>query len=108
MISQPLCRNGATVAKIKCKTVIATEDILHRSVNTARNKMIANQRMALFPTEPNSEGPDGLRAAGGQRDGVSGQQEVCSPRPGCQELHVSSLLFIQHYESVYHLYRKQQ
>lgn len=41
-------------------------------------------------TEPNGEGLDGLRAAGSQRDGVSGQQEVCPSRPRCQELHVSS------------------
>lgn len=40
-------------------------------------------------TEPNGEGLDGLRAAGSQRDGVSGQQEVCPSRPRCQELHVS-------------------
>lgn len=41
-------------------------------------------------TEPNGEGLDGLRAAGSQGDGVSGQQEVCPSRPRCQELHVSS------------------
>lgn len=40
-------------------------------------------------TEPNGEGPDGLRAAGSQRDGVPGQQEVCPSRPCSQELHVS-------------------
>lgn len=48
----------------------------------------------LLPTEPNSEGPNGLRAAGGQRDGVSSQQEVCPPRPSSQELHVSCHLFV--------------
>lgn len=73
-------------------TVIGTEDA---------KKMIPNQRMLLFSTEPNSEGPDGLRAAGGQRDGVSRQQEVCSSRPSCQELHVSSPLCIQYCEGVY-------
>lgn len=46
-------------------------------------------RVVVF-TEPNGEGLDGLRAAGSQRDGISGQQEVCPSRPRCQELHVSS------------------
>lgn len=51
--------------------------------------------LMLFPAEPDCEGPDGLRTAGGQRDGVSGQQEVCPSGPSCQELHVSSHLFIK-------------
>lgn len=54
----------------------------------------------VFPTEPNGERPHGFRAAGGQRDGVSGQQEVCPPRPRRQELHVSSDSFILCYASV--------
>ncbi len=57
--------------------------------------------MVVFPTEPNSKGSDGVRAAGGQRDGVSGQQEVCPSRPSCQELHVSSQLLIQYHMRVY-------
>lgn len=55
----------------------------------------------LLPlAEPNGEGSDGLRAAGGQRDGVSGQQEVCPSGPGCQELHVSSHFLFPHPEAL--------
>lgn len=48
----------------------------------------------VFPPEPDSEGPDGLRAAGGQRDGVPGQQEVRPSRPRRQELHVSLFIHV--------------
>lgn len=54
-------------------------------------------------TEPNGEGPDGLRAAGGTRDGVSGQQEVCPSGPRCKELHVSSRLLLPNHVTVHHI-----
>lgn len=54
-------------------------------------------------TEPDGEGPDGLWAAGGPRDGVSGQQEVCPPGPRCKELHVSSRLLLPNHVTVHHI-----
>ena len=44
--------------------------------------------------ESHSTRPHGVWYADCQRHGVSGGPEVCTSRPGCQKLHVSSFSFI--------------